>query len=196
MAGTRYHGESGILIGFDRAAGAGEPQLGLSLNGSVVFPVLWDDGNRVFAGWQDLALGPIGFDANELTGDGATPATLTLTESGKQETLCRVDGTQQDINEVAAGLVGTYYSHDLAADARVERDDDALWMVLRGDYSGPRRLRIKAWTANVFEVADPSHPVGALFAMTAERRPDGRVERFRIDGIRARHVAFDRVTGS
>jgi CubicO group peptidase (beta-lactamase class C family) len=192
MAGTRYHGQSGILIGFDSAAGAATPQLGLSLNGSVALPVLWDDGRRVFSGWQDLALGPLEFERDEMTGDGEPPATLTIKESGHSEVLRRVGMKLADADEVARGLIGDYRSHDLAAEAQIRREGDVLWMHLRGDYSGARRLRIKAWANDVFEVADPTHPMGALFAMTAELDPDRRVHRFRIDGIRARHVAFDR----
>jgi D-aminopeptidase len=192
MAGTRYHGKSGALIGFGGFGADDEAQLGLSFNGSVPLPVLWEDEKRLYAGWDDVALGPLEFQRDEIEGEGEPPATLTYRESGRVETLRRVDCAPADLPISGRAIVGRYRSHDLNAEADITLEGEDLWFAIRGDCSPARRLKLKAWSAEAYEIADPEHPAGALFALTAERVGD-TVPRFRIDGIRARKVAFERI---
>jgi hypothetical protein len=159
----------------------------------VPLPVLWEEADRVHATWADLALGPLEFPRSEIAGAGEPPPTLTFIESGRAEVLSHIDAPPPPIAQRAEALTGKYRSHDLDADAEIFREGDDLWMNLRGGYSGPRRLRVRSWSDTAHEVAEPSHPAGALFAMTVERDADDASRRFRLDGPRVRHLAFARI---
>jgi CubicO group peptidase (beta-lactamase class C family) len=189
MDGTRYHGASGMMIGF---AKAGENQLGLSFNTSTPLPILWETGDVLRVGFEDAALGPLEFQRAELSGSGEPPRSLGYRESGRFETLTRVDDVQPVLAEAGAPLPGRYRSHDLDAEAQIAFEGDELVIRIRGDYSGTRRFTLKAWSATAFEMIDPEQPAGGMFAVTAENA-GGVTQRFWLNGVRARRVAFDRV---
>jgi CubicO group peptidase (beta-lactamase class C family) len=189
MDGTRYHGASGTMIGFGKAA---ESELGLSFNTSPPLSMMWEQDDTLRVGWEDAALGPVEFSRDEMSGTGEPPRTLTYREAGRVETLLRVDDTRPALAEAGRPMPGRYRSHDLDADAEIAFEGDELVIRIRGDYSAARRYALKAWSATAFEMVDPEQPVGGMFAVTAEHH-DGVTQRFWLDGVRARHVAFDRV---
>lgn len=190
LDGTRYHGASGMMIGF---AKAGEKDLGLSFNTSMPLPILWEQGELLRVGFEDAALGPLEFLKDELSGSGEPPRQLSYRESGRVETLTRVDDAKPVIAEVGKPLLGRYRSQDLNAEAEVLFEGDALVLRVRGDYSAVRRYTLKAWTDLAFEMQDPEQPAaGGMFAVTAENTL-GATQRLWLNGVRARHVAFDRV---
>jgi hypothetical protein len=190
LVGKRYHGRSGTLISFGKVK---DDRLGLGLNLMPPMPILRQHGETAGAGFEDVALGPLRFVTHVLaaTQEGVAPDVLTWRDSGNEEQLVRVDSESTDVQGRGQALVGRYRSADLAAEAELHFEDDQLIMVLRGDYGPARRLKVEAFSDTAFAAGELEMP-GAGYALTAERANDG-VQRFCLDGIRARHVAFDRI---
>jgi CubicO group peptidase (beta-lactamase class C family) len=194
LVGASYHGPSGMLLGFGEAG----DKLGLRFMHSQPFPILRDEGHRLFAGFEHVAIGPLELDAKDLAanGDGNAPDTITLVESGYPLVLHRVPATAPAIKDVGKALVGTYASNDLAATAVIEFEDDNLVMRLRGDYSAEQRILVDAYSTTAFGLRDPE-AIGMGTGLTIEGDiRNGLAPAFRVDSLRARHVRFDRVSAA
>lgn len=189
LEGTRYHGPSGTLVGFGKL---GE-LLGISINGTPLLPLLRERGDRVGAGFDHVALGPLEIVRTDLQrGAAEAPSALTWHDGGNAEQLQRVDGQPGQASARGGPLQGRYHAHDAAAEATVAFEDEQIVLTLRGDYSGPRRFRVDAYSADAFALADLGMP-GNGYALTVRRREGGAVQRFELDTPRVRHLAFDRV---
>jgi hypothetical protein len=187
LDGAHYHGSSGTLLGFGRVAGG---RLGLSINGLPALPLLWDRGDSVGPGFDDLTLGPIRFSRRELeNADGGPPDQLSVEQSGFTETLHYGDANQASPGSAKA-LLGRYASNDLAATATAELVGDVVMLTLRGNVGPARRFKVIPLSDHVFRLEDPDAPIPAYVLIT-DGQPEPR--HFKLDHIRARHVAFDRM---
>lgn len=188
LVGTKYHGRSGMTIGF----GELPDQLGLCFMDNPPMPLLRDEGERLRTGFEDAALGPLVLSTAELAADadGQPPASIELSDAGNVERLFRLPATPPPTTTAGAALVGRWFSNDLGATAAIDFEGEDLILTLRGDYSGARRYRITAYSDIAFGIADAE--IGAVRLMLTRDDNGG----FRIDGIRARHLAFVREPGS
>lgn len=187
LVGARYHGPTGVLIGFDALP---DNTLGLSLMNSPVMPILRERaGGWVSANFEDIAMGPIEFRASDLAADagGQAPAELPYSETGQTQVLRRLPAQAPAACDVGAALVGRYRCDDLGADAEIHLEGDALQLRLRGECSGRQRHALQVFSAEAFGVEGSAH------ALTVEREHDGVVNRFIAHGLRARHLVFERV---
>jgi CubicO group peptidase (beta-lactamase class C family) len=187
LVGARYHGPSGVLVGFDALPG---DALGLSLMNSPAMPLLRERaGGLVSANFEDIAMGPIEFRAEDLApgADGEAPAELRYTETGQTLVLQRLPTMAPVAREVGAALVGRYRCDDLGADVEIATEGDALLLRVRGECSGWQSHVLKAYSPQAFGIE------GAPHALTIERTDDGAMKRVFVSGLRARHLVFDRV---
>lgn len=192
MLGTRYHGPSGMLVGFGDVAG----KLGISILNNVHLPLLVDRGDDLYVGFEHVALGPYTIRKADLApgADGGPPETLPFSESGTVEALKRLPAVQPDSLKTGRPLVGHYRSHDLAAEAEVTLEGGTLQIRIRGDYSASRTFKMDAFSKEAFGFSGGS-AAGSRYAVTVERKGN-RVTGFRVDSIRARHLRFQRAESS
>ena len=186
LLSTRYQGRSGMLLQFVDVDG----ELGIGLMNMRRAPTLWDDGESVSIGFEDIGLGPMTWQKRDLVGDGTeAPALLAMQNAGYPEQLERLPDAPPPLEGVAASLVGRYRSTDLAAEAEITLAD-GLQLRVRGDYSVARRFRIEPFSAIAFGVVE----IGGddRFAMTIDR-PVAQAPGFWIDTFRARRIRFERI---
>jgi D-aminopeptidase len=108
LLGVRYQGRLGMLLQFVDVDG----DLGIALMNMSRAPVLWDDGESVSIGFEDIGLGPMVWHKRDLAGDGAeAPALLAMQNSGYPEQLERLPDTAPPAEGVASSLVGRYRSN-------------------------------------------------------------------------------------
>jgi hypothetical protein len=189
MLGARYHGPSGMQVGFGDVGG----KLGISILNNVHLPLLVDRGDDLYVGFEHVALGPYLIRKADLApgAEGGPPEALLFSESGTVEKLKRLPSKQPDSVKTGRDLVGYYRSHDLAADADVLIEDGSLQLRLRGDYAAARTFKLEAFSKQALGFSGGS-AAGSRYALTVERK-GGTVTGFRVDSIRARHLLFERV---
>ena len=192
LVGTRYHGPSGMLVGF---AEVGD-RLGLVFMNNGPLPILRDEGERIFVGFEDVALGPLEIRTADLAArpDGSAPDVLPFAQSGYVEELVRIKEAAPDTSVIARHLTGRYWSHDLAASAEIAAQDGNLVLKLRGDYSGTRTLQVTPYSRRACGLADAEIP-GYALAMTVDDSA-APAPGFQIDSIRARRLRFERLSDS
>jgi D-aminopeptidase len=192
LLGARYHGPSGMLVGFGDVGG----KLGVSILNNVFLPLLVDRGDDLYVGFEHVALGPYIMRKADIapSADGGPPEALLFGESGTVERLKRLPATQPDCSKTGRALVGHYRSHDLAAEAEVVVEDGSLQLQMRGDYAAGRSFKLEAFSKQAFGFSGGA-AAGSRYALTVERKAS-RVTGFRIDSIRARHLLFQRVESS
>jgi hypothetical protein len=189
MLGARYHGRSGMLVGFGDVNG----KLGVSILNNVFLPLFVERGDDLVVGFEHVALGPYVIRKADLapTADGEPPETLLFGESGTFERLKRLPATQPDSVKSGRALVGRYRSHDLAAEAEVLVEDGSLQLRMRGNYAAARSFKLEAFSKLAFGFSG-GPAAGSRYALTVESK-GSRITGFRIDSIRARHLRFERV---
>lgn len=189
LVGTKYHGRSGMTIGF----GELPDQLGLCFMDNPPMPLLRDEGEQLRTGFEDAALGPLVLNTAGLAAnaEGQPPEFFELSDAGNLERLVRLPAVPPSTPTAGAALVGHWFSNDLGASAEIAFEGEDLILSLRGEYSGARRYKVTAYSDIAFGVADAE--TGAIRLMLT-REDDG--SGFRLDGIRARKLAFSRNTSS
>jgi D-aminopeptidase len=188
LVGARYHGASGMTIGFDKVG----DKLGFSYLNSPPMPVLRDEGDVLRIGFEQVALGPLEMKVADLApaADGGAPDFIPFSESGYIERLERMPASQAATAEVGAAMLGRFRSTDLEAEAEVAFKGGVLVMRLSGSY-GRRVLALTALSDNVFDVRDIEEPLGGRLLLTAERAGN-TIGAFQLDAMRARRLRFDR----
>lgn len=189
LIGRHYVGASGVSLGFEGTPGG---QLAVSLFGITAAPVLFDEGNSLRAGFEDIGIGPYELNKADLarSSDGGAPDTIDLHIAGHVESLS-LQPTAPVPSQRLSALAGRYFSPDLNADAELRVESGELVLYLRGDYSSRRRLALRAISASHF-VAEESPPNAGRYALNFDGT-DGRLAGFFIDTYRARRLRFDRV---
>jgi D-aminopeptidase len=189
LAGVRYHGRSGMTIGF----GAVGDRLGLTVFDNPPLQPLRDPGDELQLGFETGAHSHLCLRGADLApqADGQAPATLEIRDGGHAEQLVRLPETPPPALAAGAALLGHWVSHDLAATAEIAAEGDALVLRLRGDYSAQRSLRLSPFAEGVFGVDDPDMP---MLHLVLSRDDEGgpRARRFFLNGPRTRHLAFVR----
>jgi D-aminopeptidase len=188
LAGTRYQGASGLVVGFEEVG----DKLGMSYVNSPPMPILRDEGETLRIGFEDIAQGPLELKVSDLapTANGGPPSSIAFSQSGYVEMLERLPAEAPDTSDVGEALVGRFRSVDLDADADIAFEDGRLSMRLRGTY-GRRVLALAALSDRLFDVQDVEEPISGRLALTAVRA-GGAVNAFQIDAPRARHLRFER----
>ena len=189
LVGTRYHGRSGMTIGF----GELPDQLGLCFMDNPPMPLLRDEGEQLRTGFEDAALGPLVLRTADLAAgaDGQAPASIELGDAGNTERLVRLPEVPPPTATAGRPLVGRWVSHDLGVTAVIGFEGEELVFTLRGEFSAARRFRITAYSEAAFGVTDTETGLIRLM-LTRDEDDPARAARFCIDGIRARHLAFVR----
>ena len=192
LAGVRYHGRSGMTIGF----GAVGDRLGVTVLDNPPLQPLRDAGTELQLGFEIGAHSHLCLHVADLApqADGQAPATLEIRDGGRAEQLVRLPDTPPPALAAGAALLGHWVSHDLAATAEIAVKGDALILRLRGDYSAQRSLRLSPFTEGVFGVDDPDMP---MLRLVLSRDDEGgpRAKSFFLNGPRTRHLAFVRAAG-
>ena len=186
LVGKRYHSDTGLVWGFEDVGGL----LAASLQLSPAAPVLYDFGDRISTRFEDLAMGPFAFNADDLQAGehDAAPETLTIREAGKpQEFKLMPDDAASGIDTKA--LVGRYQSNDLDCDATIGLSD-GLTMRLGGGF-GVRELDLEFLSENVVSVTAKDPIAQTRYAMTVIRN-GSEISGFHISTNRARHIEFER----
>jgi len=185
LIGTHYFAPaSGRVIGFAETDG----KLGLSFCGAPATP-LAVDGAALVSPLQERAFGPLELLAAECEGPQAPPS-LWLREGGAGERFERLPATPPSAAEAGAGLIGRYRSPDLAADAELRLEGDALLLCLFGPHGG-NRMALEPLSADVFGWRVPDAVVPLAGVLSVERQA-GRVSGLRIDTPRTRHLRLVR----
>jgi len=190
LIGARYHGASGMTIGFDRVG----DMLGFSYLASPPAPILRDEGNTLSIGFEEIAQGPLVMQVGDLapTAEGDAPEYIPFSESGYVERLERLPMPAPATADAGAALIGRFRSTDLDAEAEVAFEDGILVMRLNGGY-GRRVLSLTALSDTLFGVRDVEEPFSSPLALTADRA-GGASDAFQLDAGRARRLRFERVS--
>jgi hypothetical protein len=190
LAGTRYRGRSGLMIGF----GADGERLGMSVMDNPPFEALRVVGDELQLGFENGAHSHLSLRVVDLApqADGLAPATLEIRDAGRAEQLVRLPETPPPASAAGAALLGHWVCHDLAATAEIAVEGDALMLRLRGDYSALRSLRLTPFADGVFAVGEPEMPMLRL-VLSRDDEGGARATRFCLNGLRTRHLAFVRV---
>ncbi|WP_219211491.1 serine hydrolase domain-containing protein [Variovorax boronicumulans] len=189
MLGTRYHvPASGLLFGFAEAPGGA---LGLCfMNGAP--QALWDKGEVLRLGLEDLAVGPLVLQAGDLALEGQpAPVALTLRESGHAEHGERLPDMPPSNAEAGAVLVGRYRAQDLEAQARVQLEGERLQLRIFGP-QGSQGMALQAFSHGVFGWHTAQVDVGLNGALSV-CFDAGRVAGFHLDSWRTRRMWFERI---
>ena len=197
MLGVRYHSPgSGLGFSFGETP---EGKLGLNFLNSQPLPLKERDGGRELAlGFEDMAIGPLTLQVADLAESGEAPAALALAEAGHVERFERMPVQPPTLAEAGATLPGRYRATDLDADAQLRFDGAGesakLLLEVFGAY-GTNTMELEAWSADVFgwAIAGTTLPLRGL--LSVERDGAGRVQAFRLDTPRTRHMRFERVGG-
>lgn len=190
MAGARYAGPTGLVIGFDTVG----KQLGISLQTTAAAPVLRDDGDTLRVAFEDVAIGPFELSVAGLAvaRDGKAPRTLRVRESGNVSLYRRLPLRPPATAVAGKELLGRYDSVDLHAASIVALDDKGvLTLEFRGPF-GSRRHVLTALSADVFGAVAQDELMPDRWALTVERDAD-TVTGFRFSTGRSRRVLFTRV---
>jgi D-aminopeptidase len=188
LAGAFYRGVSGLFIGFEQVDG----KLALSLFNLPAAPVLYEEGDSLQVGFEDVGMGPLVFEKSNLQAiDGGAPDSLPVTVAGTPETLQRLGNKPSATPLSAAYLSGRYVCAALAAEARFIEEDTGHTLRLRGDYSAERRLTLTPHSSTDFAAIEPGGG-GARFVISIDS-VKGQLQGFWVDSYRARRLRFDRV---
>lgn len=191
LRGAHYVADTGMLLGFDDAAGS----LGLRLVNSPPLPLLRDLGTHIGIRVEDTGFGPLRIDKGQLVaGPGGTaPAEIVVAEAGLVERFRRLPGPPADgeAGTVDESMLGRFHSDDLGARGEIAPIDGRLSLTVSAPGGGRvfamQPLGDDTWGLTA---TDPEMP--GFYALTAERRR-GRVAALRLSTVRARRLRFDRV---
>jgi hypothetical protein len=196
--GTRYHGDDGLVFGFDDVGGL----LGISMQLSPPAPALRDEGESLRVGFEDVGMGPFELKTRDLRPgpDGTAPQTLTIYEGGHARSYHRVPvpvpapapAPAPALADAAAGFIGRYRSVDLDVEASIAFEGDLLAMHWLGGY-GSKKLLLDAVSPTLFSALVQNELVPNRYALTLERSGD-QVTGFHISTGRIRHVRFERLS--
>jgi len=184
LLGKRYYSPStGFVCCFADAGG----KFGLSILNGAPIP-LRDEGEALRIGFEDSAMGPFKFVTTDLADQPEPPASIAMSESGCLRTLELLPDVLPPL--AGAALKGRYHSPDLGAEATITAEDDKLKLRIFGAFA-INELDIEPVTAEVFNVAHPSHPQLRM-VLTANPQKEA-IRGFRIDSGRTRNMRFHRV---
>ncbi len=155
-------------------------------------PILREQENGLAAGFEHIALGPLVFEDIGPDGDGNAPATISFSESGYPETLHLLPEEPTPIAEFDSALAGQYFSGDARADVSIRLEDEKLIFAIRGDYSGPRKFQVEAYTEEAFGVRNLDDPSAGCAMTIRQRDESGKILAFDINTVRSRHLRFER----
>lgn len=189
LTGRQYGGASGVLVGF----GELQDRLGTSFMGMPLMPILREQGSGLAAGFEHIALGPLVFEGIKADDDGNAPATISFSESGYSETLKLLPEKPASVEDLGPPLTGQYYSEDARADLAIDFEEEKLILTIRGDYSGPRKFQVVAFTDQAFSVRNLDDPSAGCAMTVRERNASGTVQALELNTVRSRHLRFVRV---
>ena len=191
LAGARYRGRSGLMIGF----GAAGDWLGLSVMDNPPLQPLRVVGGELQLGFETGAHSHLCLHAADLApqADGQAPATLEIRDAGRAEQLIRLPSSPPLALEAGAALLGHWVSPDLAATAEIAAEGDGLVLRLSGEYSAQRVLPLTPLDDGVFGVGEPHLPMLRL-VLSRDDESGPCATRFFLNGLRTRHLAFVRAT--
>ena len=191
LDGLYFGGQSGPVIGF----GAVGEHLGLSIEGSPAYPVLRERGDVLRVGFDDAAMGPIEFRADELQTDGSgnPPGRLETRESGIAHVLDRLKIGDEAAARLASALAGRYRSADLAATATLTERAGTARVLIEGEF-GRVEGTLRALSADVLLFLEGDGPASA--AVLRLRRVADAVVGFDVSLARGRGFRFDRADGA
>jgi CubicO group peptidase (beta-lactamase class C family) len=185
LVGAMYASPSGDMVaGFDNADG----KLGLMIHNSPPIP-LSAEPDALRLDFNRVVTGPyrIGMPAESLT-DGA-PATLAFEDGGTLLALARLP-EPPSLAQAGSALVGRYRSPDLAADAVIAFEGEALLLRIAGEF-GPSVLTLTAYAADLFgwKFVGDLAPLGGTVSI---ERDGGELRGLRLNTLRTRHLHFHR----
>jgi CubicO group peptidase (beta-lactamase class C family) len=189
LFGRRWHGDSGMVIGFDDLEGT----LGFSFLQMPAFPVLRDEGRTLRLGFEDAGVGPMVLDKADLRpgDDGGPPRALPYNESGRREMLRLLPKRPPSTPKAGVPLAGRFRCPDFGAEASLALEGANLVLRLVGVH-GERSITLEALSNDVFAgTTQESSAPG--FVLTVERRTSARVDAFRVNTMRTRDVRFERI---
>jgi hypothetical protein len=191
LAGARYRGRSGLMIGF----GAAGDWLGLSVMDNPPLQPLRVVGGELQLGFETGAHSHLCLHAADLAPqtDGQAPASVEIRDAGRAEQLMRLPSSPPLALEAGAALLGHWVCPDLAATAEIAAEGNGLVLRLRGEYSAQRVLPLTPLDQGIFGVGEPGLP---MLRMVLSRDDEGGpcATRFCLNGLRTRHLAFVRAT--
>jgi D-aminopeptidase len=180
VLGASYHApETGLLVEFADVGG----RLGLSLFNSPPLP-LRREGSELRINVEDAGAGPVVMRQGALPSSGAAPGFLEIAEGDQLHRLTRLTAADGEACDLEA-LVGRYESPDLGASARIEMQDDALTLSIRGRH-GINAVRLRPVAADVLGWTRTGGSIthGALNV----DRVQGRIAGLRLQTFRSRNV--------
>jgi CubicO group peptidase (beta-lactamase class C family) len=190
LFGTQYASERGLVIGFGEAG----DKLGISMNGSPPVPLLRDEADELRINFEDQALGPLVLRKADLKAgaDGKAPKVLPFSECGHVLRLKRMPAKPPKAAALAPALAGHYRCADLDTDARISISGEKLAMHFQGSY-GNLDLSLEPLSEAVLIATEPLMPAGMPKLSLVLVRQRGAVVGFRVNGIRARDLWFERL---
>jgi CubicO group peptidase (beta-lactamase class C family) len=206
LIGTRYHAVgSGFVVGFEAL---GE-KLGVSILNDAPVPIR-DAGDVLRLGFEEIGVGPLVLQVAELletAAEGAAPAGLQISETGRVERFERLPAIAPTLLDAGRPLVGRYRARDLDADAEICFEEDRLELRVFGACA-VSRISLEAFSATVFgwKSLDPLLPLRGVLTVEHKASPvldaAGRreptaatfdvVNGFRLNTGRTRHLWFER----
>jgi D-aminopeptidase len=188
LVGTHYRAPSGMVLGFGEVSG----DLGLRIFDNE--PVLLRRaGGELTLEFEDAAAGPYAVLMVEGL-DRHAPEHLQIAECGNFERFDRLSAPANAAAQLQA-LAGEYRSADLGSLASIALPpggvSDRAMMQLRS-VDGGTQMTLRCIADGVFawENEDPFVPTRGVLASTVEA---GVITGFKIDTVRTRHLAFERL---
>jgi hypothetical protein len=169
-----------------------DDKLGLSLFNMPAAANLRDEGARLRLGLEDLAMGPLSWDADAFASgpDGKAPRCIPMNESGREVLFTRLPDTRPSTVDAGQAITGLFHCKDLDADAKVSFEGDKLMLrILGGEGTGV--VELTALSDRVFAGAVQSLAPGYGCCLAA-MSPGGFADGFFITTGRTRKLAFER----
>lgn len=186
LVGARYVAPAtGMVFGFEDANG----KLGFVIHNSPPIPARAEEG-ALCLDFSRSVTGPYRVAVPPLAADASAPQTLQLDDAGTLQTLERLP-VPPPLAEAGQALVGRYRVPDIAAQARIEFEGDALVVRISSEF-GPNLLKLKALSADVF-TWNFTGQLAALGGTLTVERSDGKVIGLRFDALRTRRMHFQRI---
>lgn len=147
-------------------------------------------GGALYLDFSRIVTGPYRLKLARLAFDAAAPRSLRFDDAGAVQTL-ELMPASPILAEAGRELVGRYHAPDLAAQAQIEFDGEALLVRIASPY-GPNILTLTAFSADLFGWKLTGELAALGGTLHVERR-DGKVCGLRVNTLRTRHMHFERV---
>lgn len=189
LAGALYAAPAeAMVIGFGDAAG----RLGLMVHNSPPLPLRVEEG-ALCLDFRNSVTGPYRVElADTDPAAAAAPACLTLIDGGTRRRLERLPPAPP-LHQAGAALVGHYACADLAAQAEIAFEGEALVLRLASPF-GPNRLLLTACAPDLFSWKFSGALAALGGTLRVECAGDGEsISGLRLDSLRTRRLYFARL---